>query len=166
MRGQRIKFVVAIAVIVGAVALLMAGKLKDAFRYSESVEAVSSSGEALLGQAVRIQGKLVDDSLVKKRENGRPYYELQVQEGSSRLTVRYDDSLPDTLVNGADVTAEGSLARPGYFHATKLFAKCPSKYESAKVPPGYRPKDPYSTAGRTVPEQAVLTRPASPSSPK
>jgi cytochrome c-type biogenesis protein CcmE len=152
MRGAKLKLVVAIVVIVGALLFLMAGKLKDAFRYSEDLSAIANLGPELVGRAVRIQGKLVDDSLVKRRENGKPYYELQVTGGGAspaKIVVRYDDLLPDNLVNGSEVTAEGSLTKAGYFHATKLFAKCPSKYDEMPVPEGYRPPDPYSAAGRS-----------------
>jgi cytochrome c-type biogenesis protein CcmE len=152
MERRQIKFVVAIAVIAGGITVLLAGTLKSAFRYSESVTELARSGESLVGRPLRIQGTLVNDSLAKKREGGKPYFEFLVEEKGERLTVRYDDILPDTLVNGADVTAEGSLTRPGYFQATKVFAKCPSKYDAAKVPPGYRPPDPYGAAGRSVPE--------------
>jgi cytochrome c-type biogenesis protein CcmE len=152
MDRRKWKFVAVFAVVAGGIAFLAASKLKDAFRYSETVGSVASGGGALLGRPLRIQGKLVDDTLIKKREGGEPYFEFQVHEGTSRLTLRYDDILPDTLVNGAEVTAEGALERPGYFRATKVFAKCPSKYEAAKVPAGYRPPDPYRTAGRGAPE--------------
>jgi cytochrome c-type biogenesis protein CcmE len=152
MRAKNAKFIVAFAVIGGGIAFLAAGKLKDAFRYSESVAAVAKGGEALIGRPLRIQGKLVNDSLVKKRDEGKPFFEFRVEDGPARMTVRYDDILPDTLVNGSDVTAEGKVVRPGYFQATKVFAKCPSKYEAAPVPKGYQPPDPYGTAGRSVPE--------------
>jgi cytochrome c-type biogenesis protein CcmE len=150
---RSLKFTVAFAVIGGGIALLMAGKLKDAFRYSATVGEVVAGGGSLVGRPLRLQGRLLDDSLVKRRENGKPYFELRVAEGAAVLVLRYDDVLPDTLVNGAEVTAEGALERPGYFRATKIFAKCPSKYDAAKVPPhGYRPPDPYGAAGRSVPE--------------
>ena len=153
MKTERLKVIVPLVLVVGGVVFLMAGKLKDAFRYSESVQAVAQGGDSLLGRPLRIQARYVNDSLVKKREGGKPYYEFQIKEGESSLTLRYDDALPDTLVNGADVTAEGSLSRSGYFHATKVFAKCPSKYDAAGVPDGYKPPDPYSAAGRSVPER-------------
>jgi cytochrome c-type biogenesis protein CcmE len=155
MKSGRWKFVLAVAVIAGGIAVLMAGKLRDAFRYSEGVAAVAQAGEGLLGRPLRIQGTMVNDSLVKKREAGKPYFEFAVSEGYATLTVRYDEILPDTLVNGAVVTAEGTLERPGYFRATKILAKCPSKYDSARVPAGYRPPDPYRAAGRSAPEAAL-----------
>src|SRR5205809_451593 len=110
MQHSKLKFIVAFAVVAGGIVLLMAGKLKDAFRFSESVAAVSKGGDALLGRPLRIQGKLVDDSLVKKRDGSKPFFEFRVVEQGHELTLRYDDILPDTLVNGAEVTAEGALA--------------------------------------------------------
>lgn len=154
MKTERLKVIVPLTLVVGGVVFLMAGKLKDAFRYSESVQAVVNGGDSLLGRPLRIQARYVNDSLQKKREGGKPYYEFKIKEGAATLLLRYDDALPDTLVNGADVTAEGSLSKSGYFHATKVFAKCPSKYDAAgQVPAGYKPPDPYSAAGRSVPER-------------
>lgn len=148
MKSQKLKFVIAFTVIGGGVVFLVTGKLKDSFRYSESVAAVAQSGDALVGRNVRIQGKYVDDSLVKKRDGQKPYFEFQIAEGPVRLTVRYDDSLPDTLVNGAEVTAEGQVSKGAHFHATKVFAKCPSKYDAMPTPGSYKATDPYSVAGR------------------
>jgi cytochrome c-type biogenesis protein CcmE len=163
MDARRWKLVVALTVVVGGVVFLMAGKLKDAFRYSETVAAVANAGDSLVGRPLRIQARYVNDSLEKKREGGKPFYEFQIHEADARLKVRYDDALPDTLVNGAEVTAEGSLARKGYFHATKVFAKCPSKYDAAQVPAGYRPPDPYQAAGRSVPSAPAAPRAGHPS---
>ena len=91
MSPKKLKFVVALAVVVGGVVFLMAGKLRGAFRYSETVTAVVQGGEMLAGRSLRIQAKYVDDSLVKMREGGKPFFEFGMAEGASKLTVRYDD---------------------------------------------------------------------------
>ncbi len=47
---------------------------------------------------------------------------------------------PDLFKDGAEIVVEGQLAghgRDAVFHADKLFAKCPSKFEAASLaPPG------------------------------
>ena len=48
------------------------------------------------------------------------------------LEVRYPLCVvPDTFRDkaGVEVTAEGRLAADGHLEATKIFAKCPSKYD-------------------------------------
>jgi len=54
------------------------------------------------------------------------------------LKVAYSgrDPLPDTFRDGALALAEGKLGADGTFHATKIQAKCASKYESK---PGMKP---------------------------
>jgi len=53
------------------------------------------------------------------------------------LKVEYSgiDPLPDTFKDHAQAVAEGKLDASGVFHATKIQAKCASKYE-AQVPQG------------------------------
>ena len=52
------------------------------------------------------------------------------------------DPLPDTFRDGAQALADGRMGRDGVFHASKIQAKCASKYEakpgnlrSAPAPP-------------------------------
>jgi cytochrome c-type biogenesis protein CcmE len=40
------------------------------------------------------------------------------------------DPLPDTFKDGSQAVADGKLASDGVFHATKVQAKCASKYEA------------------------------------
>jgi cytochrome c-type biogenesis protein CcmE len=40
------------------------------------------------------------------------------------------DPLPDTFRDGAQALADGRMGRDGVFHASKIQAKCASKYES------------------------------------
>ena len=50
----------------------------------------------------------------------------------SHLNVVYTgvDPLPDTFKDHADALADGKLEADGAFHATKIQAKCASKYEA------------------------------------
>jgi hypothetical protein len=46
-----------------------------------------------------------------------------------RETTRVDP-LPDTFRDGAQALADGEMGRDGVFHASKIQAKCASKYEA------------------------------------
>jgi cytochrome c-type biogenesis protein CcmE len=52
-----------------------------------------------------------------------------------RLNVIYTGSepLPDTFKPGAQALADGKLGPDGVFHASKIQAKCASKYEAKPV---------------------------------
>jgi cytochrome c-type biogenesis protein CcmE len=58
-----------------------------------------------------------------------------------RLNVIYNgvDPLPDTFRDGAQALADGKLGADGVFRATKIQAKCASKYEAK---PGSKPGAP------------------------
>jgi cytochrome c-type biogenesis protein CcmE len=55
-----------------------------------------------------------------------------------QLKVVYSgiDPLPDTFRPGAQALADGKLGSDGVFHATKIQAKCASKYEAAPTVKG------------------------------
>ncbi len=49
-----------------------------------------------------------------------------------RMAVVYNgiDPLPDTFKDNAQALADGKLGQDGVFHASKIQAKCASKYEA------------------------------------
>ena len=54
---------------------------------------------------------------------------MRDKEDTTLLKVRYEDVVPDTFKDHAEVVVEGRMASDGAFDATTLLAKCPSKYE-------------------------------------
>ena len=72
-----------------------------------------------------------------QRAAGRVDFML-VQE-KQRLKVAYlgSEPLPDTFRDGAQALADGKMGRDGVFYASKIQAKCASKYEAA--PGGDKP---------------------------
>jgi cytochrome c-type biogenesis protein CcmE len=84
--------------------------------------------QAMPGQHVRVSGRVVGGSIVRNVEADVVTFALT--DGRSTVPVRFEGPAPDTLKDGADAVAEGSLGPDGTFHADKLFAKCPSKFQS------------------------------------
>jgi cytochrome c-type biogenesis protein CcmE len=81
---------------------------------------------------VRVEGKLVTGTLKRRAEPCE--YRFTLQKNGAELPVRFAGCVvPDTFrdVPGmdVDVTAEGKLSGEGYFVASQIMAKCPSKYE-------------------------------------
>ena len=94
-------------------------------------QAVARSSE-LAGRRVRVEGTLVQGTLVKRDDPCE--YRFVMKSGETQLPVRYPQCVvPDTFrdMPGMDVevTAEGKLGAGGTFEATAIMAKCPSKYE-------------------------------------
>lgn len=78
----------------------------------------------------RLSGDVVKDSIKFQPEQGLVTF--KVTDGGSTIDVVYEGPAPDTLKNGAQAVAEGKLGTDGVFRSTKLFARCPSKFEKAK----------------------------------
>jgi cytochrome c-type biogenesis protein CcmE len=124
-----------LALMGGILAIVFAGG-QDAVVYSYQVSEVKAQAATLGERQVRVQGSLVSGTLVR-RDNPCEYRfmmrKLNDKNGEA-LEVRYPLCVvPDTFrdVKGVEVevTAEGRLAGDGHLQASKIFAKCPSKYE-------------------------------------
>jgi cytochrome c-type biogenesis protein CcmE len=109
---------------------------EDAVVYSYGVDQLKSQAADLGERQVRVQGILVPGTLVRRDEPCEHRFLMQKQgaHGSEPLAVTYAQCVvPDTFreVKGVEVevTAEGRLADDGHLEASKIFAKCPSKYE-------------------------------------
>ena len=77
---------------------------------------------------MRVGGDIAPNSIVRE---GRDVHFILAQD-DVRLKVVYSgiDPLPDTFKDGAQALADGKLGPDGVFHATKIQAKCASKYEA------------------------------------
>lgn len=82
------------------------------------------------GRPVRLTGYVVDGSI--RQVAGAPLrFVMRDAARTTTLEVAYDDLVPDTFKDGAEVVVEGQLGAGDAFEATLLLAKCPSKYENA-----------------------------------
>lgn len=82
--------------------------------------------------AVRLAGKLVVGSQVTQDDGAVTF---DVTDGKATVHVRYTGGATTALQSaarpGAQMVAEGTLARNGIFESTNLIAKCPSKFAAA-----------------------------------
>ena len=142
----------------GVLALVFSGG-EEAVVYSYKVSDVKAQASEFGERQLRVQGSLVSGSLVK-RDNPCEYRFMMRNQGETAgeaLEVRYPLCVvPDTFrdVKGVEVevTAEGRLAADGHLQASKIFAKCPSKYEmreSSAQMGGQRPE--HSGKGEFIP---------------
>jgi cytochrome c-type biogenesis protein CcmE len=118
---------------VGAAILgLVFSTTDNAIVYSMTTDKLLNDVDKFLGKSVRVEGDLVTGTLVHRAEPCE--YRFSIQKGGKVLPVRYEACIvPDTFKDVPDqtvqVTAEGKLTTEGYFAATNIMAKCPSKYE-------------------------------------
>jgi cytochrome c-type biogenesis protein CcmE len=109
---------------------------EDAVVYSYQVDDLKAQAADIGDRQVRVQGILVPGTLVRRDEPCEHRFMMQKQgvKNAEPLKVQYAQCVvPDTFREVAgvevEVTAEGRMAEDGHLEASKIFAKCPSKYE-------------------------------------
>ena|SRR5258706_15401025 len=141
------KFAALIVIIVGTLIWLATASIKDNQTYYKTVVELGQMGDQAYVKRLRVGGDVGAGSIVHK---GAAVEFILVPTGSDdrraggerketqQLKVAYDgtEPLPDTFRDGAQALAEGKMGRDGVFHATRIQAKCASKYEAK---PGQRP---------------------------
>ena len=138
--NKNIKFGLIIAVILGTLGWLAAGGVKEtASYYKEIAELNKLAPSEKVDKRLRVGGDVELNSISR---DGRDVHFVLVQEKDgvkNRLNVVYNgiDPLPDTFKDNAPCQAlvDGKLGSDNVFHATKLQAKCASKYEAKPVAP-------------------------------
>ena len=106
--------------------------MQDKAIYSKPVDELLAQKDKFAGRPVRAEGNLVHGSLVKRDQPCE--YRFTIVKNGAELPVRFPQCVvPDTFrdVPGMDVgvTVEGELLADNSFLASKVLAKCPSKYE-------------------------------------
>lgn len=85
------------------------------------------------GEHVRLSGQVVDGTIEADAATGTVAF--SVSDGTSTVPILYEGPMPDTLRDEGEAVVEGEMGADGVFHADKLFAKCPSKFESRTSEP-------------------------------
>lgn len=98
----------------------------DAVAFYKTPSEVHSSGEAM-GRVLRVGGRVADDTLVRDETLVR----FVVTDGQATVPVVYRGDVPDTLKEQTDVVAEGRLRPDGTLVASRVLAKCSSKFVPA-----------------------------------
>ncbi len=144
MRTQA-KFAALIVLILGTLIWLAAGGFGEGKTYYKTVSEIQQMGQAALGKRLRVAGDVEEGSI---RRSGREVRFILRQEGLKLPVVyRGSEPLPDTFRDGSQAVADGRLGADGVFEASRIQAKCASKYQPA---PGVRPAQaasPVSKAG-------------------
>lgn len=137
------KFATLIVIIVGTLLWLATAGIKENQTYYKTISELGHMGNEAYTKRLRVAGDIEPGTILRKGN----IVEFTLIQEKLNLKVSYDgiDPLPDTFRDGAQALADGKMGRDGVFHASKVQAKCASKYESK---PGAKPSRITSPANK------------------
>jgi len=122
------KFGAMVVVIIGVLAWLAMGGINDSKTYYKTIAELGQMGDQAKGRRIRVGGDVQAGSIVR---NGAEVTFVMHQEAKTlKVVYNGNDPLPDTFKDGAQALADGKLGPDGVFQASKIQAKCASKYEA------------------------------------
>ncbi len=134
MSNRNLKFGVGIGIILAVVLWEGISGFQQSKTYYVTVNELISTKAAR--HRVRVGGVVEQGSL--ERRGGKVTFRLAQDANSIPVTYVGTDTLPDTLIGGAQAIVEGDYTEDGEFRAERVQAKCASKYQAAPsgVPSG------------------------------
>jgi cytochrome c-type biogenesis protein CcmE len=123
-----LKFGILMVLIVGSLVWLAFSGVKDTKTYYKTIPELQKMGSLAEGQRLRVGGDVQPGSIIKAGNR----VSFQLHQGTQKLNVIYTgtDPLPDTFKDNSLALADGRLTANGVFEASKIQAKCASKYEA------------------------------------
>jgi len=133
-RRSRFKWTVGIVLILTGIGGLAAWAIASpgSLSYYVTPSEVAMQGSAAMGHQLRVGGQVAKGTMHREGTTVR----FTVTDGHHAVPVQYHGDVPDTLKAGTDVVAEGMLQPSGTLVATRVLAKCTSKFAPAS---GKRP---------------------------
>jgi len=129
-RTGSLKFIIGGVLILGAILFATVMSYQSNTVYYLTLQEFNAQKAKYDGQVVRINGPLDQSSIKIDQKN--LILNFNLKEGNFVQPVEYRGVIPDTMMNGESVVAEGKLDAQGVFQASNILVKCPSKYEETK----------------------------------
>lgn len=148
IRRDRLKFLVAGAVIVFAVVFLIISGTTNGAQYFLTVDELTQD-PSYVGKSIRISGAVDGDTIVYDASNlildfeianipaettdlALTLHEAVSDPTAQRIRVHVENEVkPDLLQHEAQAILTGTLGEDGVFYATEVLMKCPSRYGEA-----------------------------------
>ncbi|HVE76758.1 MAG TPA: cytochrome c maturation protein CcmE [Actinomycetota bacterium] len=124
----RLRFAFAAIIVSGVVIGLIAWSISGTTAYYKTPSELLAAGETSQ-TPVRVAGKVVDGSI----DRAGTTTTFEVSDGKASVPISTEDVLPDTFADGVEVVAEGAMTGKGYFSASTVIAKCPSKFKAKQT---------------------------------
>ena len=124
------KFVVGSFIIVITIGYLVYSGMKGSTLYYMTVSELKAKGSGVYEEGVRISGDVETGSV--QWDPTTLNLRFVMTDGEEGVNVVYRGGMPDMFREGGPVVVEGRYTSDEIFHATQLYAKCPSKYEQTE----------------------------------
>ena len=137
------KFGLLVVVILGTLGWLAAGGINETKTYYMEIKEVKALGSGAVDKGrLRVGGDVQKDSIVRDGKEVR----FTLIQNELKLPVVYvgTEPLPDTFRDGSQALADGKMRPDGVLQASRIQAKCASKYEGK---PSYKVKESVNKAG-------------------
>lgn len=148
--NKKLKFGLLIALVLGTLGWLAAGGINQTATYYKTVPELQAMGSDGVDKRIRVGGDVVANSIVRK--GAEVHFVIEWEKKTQKVIYTGADPLPDTFKDGSQALADGKLGADGVFRASKIQAKCASKYEAKpgqmRTPSGGFQALPQSQASR------------------
>ena len=122
------KFAALIAVVIAALVWLASTGVSETKTYYKTIAEVGQMGDRAFSERLRVAGDVEGGSI--KHAQGQVLFTLTQDKTQLKVAYTGSDPLPDTFRDGAQALADGHMGHDGVFHASKIQAKCASKYDA------------------------------------
>ena len=122
------KFALLVVAIIATLGWLAASGINETKTSYKEIKEVRAMGQKAQDGRLRVGGDVVPGSIVREGKEVR----FTIHQEVLKLNVIYAgiDPLPDTFKDGSQALVDGKLRQDGIFQASKIQAKCASKYEA------------------------------------
>lgn len=124
---RTLKFGSIIAIVIGTLAWLAIGGTSESASYYKTIAEIDSLGHAAKEKRLRVGGFIEAGSI--KRAGSQVEFIITEEDRKMKVVYNGSEPLPDTFKDGSQALIDGRLG-DGVFHASKISAKCASKYEA------------------------------------
>jgi len=126
--SKNLKFIIGGALVIGLVIALIVQATMSTGAYYLTVSELNAKGSAMVGQRVRVSGKVVENSEDWQPKEMTLAFAINDENGA-QLPIVFYGPRPDNFQRAAEAIVEGELLADGSFKANTLLLKCPSRYE-------------------------------------
>ncbi len=130
--NSRKKLIAVGIVVIGALSYLLVTGLFSYSMHDAEVADILANPVQYEGKGVKVSGTVINGSINKAPNN--LVFTMKDQDSDASIKVLYKGVVPDSFMDDATVILEGKYdSENKNFVASKLMAKCPSRYEGMDI---------------------------------